>query len=644
MAVGDIFVSGSSKPLPARRLLHAGPLSLIYEEGDLRYIKLGDREIIRRIYVAIRDRNWGTVPPVLSNIQMQIAEDSFEISYEVANKQNEIDFAWKGTIHGSAQGMIHFVMEGEARSSFWRNRIGFCILHPIRECAGARCTVEQADGSVIASRFPVYIAAQQPFLDMRSVTHEVLTNLWAEVRFEGDLFEMEDQRAWIDASYKTYCTPLSLGFPTEVVQGTRIRQSVTLTLRGELPIQPAIAANEPLRISLADAPAVPLPRIGLGSASSGQPLTDEEVARLRALNLSHLRVDLHLATTDVPARLAQAAEESRRIGIPLEVALFISDDVERELEALAALLPTIKPSVWAWLIFPEGLKSTTERLIRAARGHLTAHDATAKFGGGSNVYFAELNRDRPTPETLAQIDFLNYSANPQVHAFDNASLAETCEALASTVQSALQIADKPLSISPITLKPRFNAVATGPEADPPPGELPRQVDPRQLSLFGAAWTLGSLKRLAESGLVQHVTYYETVGWRGIMESETGSALPDKFPSFPGAVFPMYHLFADIGEFAGAAVQPIESSDALRVEGLLLQKNGVARLLLANWTNEVQQVRITFVTQGTIRVIDQTNVEKAMRSPEAFRATPAAYCESLIRLLPYALARIDMGTL
>ena len=40
-------------------------------------------------------------------------------------------------------------------------------------------------------------------------------------------------------------------------------------------------------------------------------------------------------------------------------------------------------------------------------------------------------------------------------------------------------------------------------AAPPPvpaGELPPQVDVRQMSLFGAGWTLGSLKYLAESGV------------------------------------------------------------------------------------------------------------------------------------------------
>ena len=43
---------------------------------------------------------------------------------------------------------------------------------------------------------------------------------------------MEDQRNWTDASFKTYGTPLELPFPVEVVSGTKIVQTVTLTLDG----------------------------------------------------------------------------------------------------------------------------------------------------------------------------------------------------------------------------------------------------------------------------------------------------------------------------------------------------------------------------------------------------------------------------
>jgi hypothetical protein len=53
---------GSTEQFPSRRPLQAGPLSLEYEDGELRYVRLGGREVIRRWYVAVRDRNWGTVP------------------------------------------------------------------------------------------------------------------------------------------------------------------------------------------------------------------------------------------------------------------------------------------------------------------------------------------------------------------------------------------------------------------------------------------------------------------------------------------------------------------------------------------------------------------------------------------------------
>src|ERR1051326_7054715 len=89
---------GQERPLPERRRLRAGPLSLIYEEGDLRYIRLGEHEILRRVYVAVRDRNWGTVAPVLSNVRINAETDSFQIGFDARNRQDEIDFAWSGTI------------------------------------------------------------------------------------------------------------------------------------------------------------------------------------------------------------------------------------------------------------------------------------------------------------------------------------------------------------------------------------------------------------------------------------------------------------------------------------------------------------------------------------------------------------------
>src|ERR1700681_1368283 len=104
----NVLCYGDEKALPEQQPLRAGPLSLIFEQGDLRYIRLGDQEIVRRIYVAVRDRNWGTVPVALSNLQVESHADSFRISYEVENRQAEIDFVWKGTIIGDSEGTLHF--------------------------------------------------------------------------------------------------------------------------------------------------------------------------------------------------------------------------------------------------------------------------------------------------------------------------------------------------------------------------------------------------------------------------------------------------------------------------------------------------------------------------------------------------------
>src|SRR5262249_2119153 len=159
--------------------------------------------------------------------------------------------------------------------------------------------------------------------------------------------------------------------------------------------------------------------------------------------------------------------------------------------------------------------------------------------------------------------------------------------------------------------PRFNPDATGADAGPPPGELPREVDERQMSLFGAGWTAGSLKYLAESG-AESVTYYETTGWRGAMETEAGCLLPGRFRSLPGSVFPMSHVFGDVGDFRGGEVVGSVSSAPLRVESRVLRHGGQRRLLLTTLPPEPQPVEVAGVAGSCrLRQLDETNAEEAM---------------------------------
>ena len=121
----------------------------------------------------------------------------------------------------------------------------------------------------------------------------------------------------------------------------------------------------------------------------------------------------------------------------------MSNDADSELKAFAAKAAGLR--VVRYLIFHNDEPSTGEKWLRMARQHLKG----APIGGGTNQYFAELNRGRPV---LDAIDLAAYSINPQIHSFDNLSLVENLSSQGDTVRSARQfLGTKPIVISPVTL-------------------------------------------------------------------------------------------------------------------------------------------------------------------------------------------------
>ena len=139
--------------------------------------------------------------------------------------------------------------------------------------------------------------------------------------------------------------------------------------------------------------------------------------------------------------------------------------------------------------------------------------------------------------------------------------------------------DRPVIVSPVTLKPRFNPDAIGPEPPPTPGELPSAVDPRQMSLFAAAWTVGSAKQLAEAGAAS-VTFYETTGWRGVKETEQGCALPEVICLVPrNGLSRLPRAIADLADLKDGELIACQSSDPLKVQGLAVRRGGGLHILV-----------------------------------------------------------------
>src|SRR5215217_6789628 len=132
---------GQNEPLPRRHHLRAGPLTAVLEGGDLRYVKLGADTVVLRLYAAIRDRNWDTIEPTFLSYELAQDDDRFSVRFVAENVANDVNFEWQGSITGTGDGVITAIMDGVARKNFLKNRIGWCVLHPMA-LAGVHATVE----------------------------------------------------------------------------------------------------------------------------------------------------------------------------------------------------------------------------------------------------------------------------------------------------------------------------------------------------------------------------------------------------------------------------------------------------------------------------------------------------------------------
>ena len=85
-----ILYSGGEAPRPIQ--LRAGPLTLFFEPQTafLRHIRLGDHEVVRAIYAAIRDHNWATILPQVTIREQDIKADSFQLTFDCACSRRDL--------------------------------------------------------------------------------------------------------------------------------------------------------------------------------------------------------------------------------------------------------------------------------------------------------------------------------------------------------------------------------------------------------------------------------------------------------------------------------------------------------------------------------------------------------------------------
>jgi hypothetical protein len=100
---------GSAEPEPETLLLCAGALTAELVAGNLRDIRFDGVEVIRAIGYIVRDKDWGTYSPALSNLVAIQRPDSFRISYDACCSAIDGDaLAFSAAILGRSDGSFRF--------------------------------------------------------------------------------------------------------------------------------------------------------------------------------------------------------------------------------------------------------------------------------------------------------------------------------------------------------------------------------------------------------------------------------------------------------------------------------------------------------------------------------------------------------
>ncbi|HEU5078983.1 MAG TPA: hypothetical protein VFT72_07205 [Opitutaceae bacterium] len=568
-------------------ILRAGPLEaeLMPDEGALRHVYFDGAEVVRGIAAPIRDEAWATIRPEISALAIDRRDDAFRVTFAARCNNGAVDFSWRGEIVGTAAGALTFIFSGEALRDFRRNRIGFCLLHGTA-MSGRPVEIEHVDGAFEHGVFPVWIQSGAPFSEIRGFRYMLENGTRAEVRLEGDTFEMEDQRNWTDASFKTYCTSLRLPYPVLVRRGERVEQRVVIGLRrsaASTTKSPSWSSQTQARDGSADVLVSIGSQLGRSRPRLGtawHPLLARANARaaLAELRLDHLRVDLRLSDPAHLELFREATEAARAIGAALEVAVFARENEARQWTELHKSVDrrSGKPRIARWIVFHEDRDVTPLDLLRTAREKLCSPTDASPVGGGVTDNFAELN---VAPDIARAGDFVAIACNPQVHAFDDFSVMETLAMHGEIVRNAARHAQgRPVIVSPVTLTRRWRLKDHGAPLARPAGMMPFQTDARHATDFARAWTAGSLASLAYAG-TSSVTYFEALGENGLFSADVNP-------------FPLAAVFRGLAGTGEAELLDIQNQAPARVAALAFANHGEATVLLANLCAIGQRVCLT----------------------------------------------------
>ena len=564
--------------------LQVGPLSCDVVGADVRDLRVGSRRVVTRLYIAVRDDKWNTIPFSWTTRVVDTNDDDVVVTMSCLVDTAPISVEWTVRIMVRADGRFDYEMAGDTLSEFDYAKIGLNVHHPLPETLGSRYIAHRADHGV-QGRIPALIDPQLfvdgkltgMFTPYERLTLESGADDRVTFTFTGDEFEMQDHRNWTDYNLKTYGTPLEVPLPLHAMKGDRIEQAVSIDLQGlqVFQIGHSFASPEWHRLDVDRTRILQRPRIGTEYPDEYGRLAPEVGSLVRALGIDYVRVNLDLTDQTEPAAAQEKAQDVRDWALPLELTLVVSAGEPRadELAHLRAWLATVVPCLERVVVlegprgFAIGRTTTPTETVRRYRSVVEGF-ASVPCVSATEQFFAELNRWWPDP---AGVDGFGFTICPQVHAADDTSVMENSWGQADTVVTArARSGGYPVHVTSIAMIGKFGPYPGGVPAG---GPRPSCGDPRQHQLFGAAWTVSSVRQLVAAHAAS-ATFFELFGDRGIMQENDAVS---------GAirVDAVYRVLEEVLSWPESAFIDIRAAEGAPVVGLGAEWPDRGAVLLAN---------------------------------------------------------------
>ncbi|WP_323771790.1 hypothetical protein [Antarctobacter sp.] len=560
------------------RKVSTGPLTFYYSQDGLRRLTWNGTELVRALAWPIRDENWGTYP---ARIIAEAIDDSdgftAHLTFEVGDGRLICDLRVRALDTGDVFADLVMTPKG---GPFSTNRAGFTVLHPIKGIAGAPLHVSHADGISQETTFPKHIQPNQPVKDIAGLQYG-LDGQSVKIDFEGEVFEMEDQRNWSDASFKTYCVPLVYPFTYDITEPTR--QSIRMRFSGDaVPVKPE-SERSALRVEASRSKALD---IGLAVETGWLPKSSA------ALDASYILLRTSPGAPDFPDLAAFARDfPATDLEIVLPDDMLVEDGLRDVAGAITAagLSPTRVIALRDSYLgsyqpagpWPEG--PAPNDMLEAVRSAFPQ----AAVGGGMLTNFTEVNRCRPD---TAGCDYITHGLTPLVHAGDDMSVLETLETLPQIFASTAALAKGlPYRLGLASIGMRSNPYGAAVAENPTQvRRTMARIDPRHRALFGAAYAVGVLAA-TEGSKVEALCLGAPAGPFGLVYNQ--SDYPQAgYDGTDRTVFPLYHVVRAACSMTG---HPRVSLNGLPegIAGYGAELDGTFCFMLANVTDRARRVAL-----------------------------------------------------